>query len=42
MTGVMTLMTIAQHGHDWSHYPAKIQHAQTPVKVAQKQSENAR
>ena len=35
MTRVMTLTTIAQHGHDLSHYPRKIQHAQTPADVTQ-------
>ena len=33
MTEVMTLTTNAQHGHDSSHGPAKIQHAQKPAHV---------
>ena len=39
MTQVMTLNTIAQHGHDSSHYPAKIQHAQNPEHVVMKPRE---
>ena len=33
MTEVMTLTTNARHGHDSSHEPAKIQHAQKPEDV---------
>lgn len=39
MTRVMTLSTSARHGHDSSHYPRKIQHAQTLEHVVMKPRE---